>query len=63
MTFKGKIVYSKTLDEVEASAKKLLKFVQDKGQEKLQAILGFDIEWRPTLRRGFFMHHSGIVFV
>ncbi|KAL3507283.1 hypothetical protein ACH5RR_032665 [Cinchona calisaya] len=52
MAFRGRIVYSRSFDEVEKSAKELLSFVEAKKRKGGQAILGFDIEWRPTFRRG-----------
>ncbi|XP_071940765.1 3'-5' exonuclease-like isoform X3 [Coffea arabica] len=52
IAFKGRIVYSRSFDEVEKSAEELLSFVELKRRKGGQAILGFDIEWRPTFRRG-----------
>ncbi|XP_071938282.1 3'-5' exonuclease isoform X3 [Coffea arabica] len=52
IAFKGRIVYSRGFDEVEKSAEELLSFVELKRRNGGQAILGFDIEWRPTFRRG-----------
>ncbi|KAL1808382.1 hypothetical protein DCAR_0727832 [Daucus carota subsp. sativus] len=50
--FQGTIVYSRTASEVDRASKELLKFVQAKKREAGHTVLGFDIEWRPTFRRG-----------
>lgn len=52
MNFGGHIVYSRTVTEVEKATAELLKIVETKKKEMGQAILGFDIEWRPTFRKG-----------
>lgn len=52
LIFKGRIVYSRTVFEVEKAANELLKFVETKKRDGGRAILGFDIEWRPTFRKG-----------
>ncbi|KAK9288007.1 hypothetical protein L1049_016452 [Liquidambar formosana] len=52
MKFGGHIMYSRTVVEVEKAATELLNFVEAKKREMGRAILGFDIEWRPTFRRG-----------
>ncbi|XP_052206600.1 3'-5' exonuclease isoform X1 [Diospyros lotus] len=52
LTFKGRILYSRTIREVEKTANELLEFVETKKRDVDQAILGLDIEWRPTFRRG-----------
>lgn len=52
LAFKGQTVYSRTLIEVEKSVEELLHFVQVKKEKEGKAILGFDIEWRPTFIRG-----------
>ncbi|KAJ9701091.1 hypothetical protein PVL29_006440 [Vitis rotundifolia] len=52
MNFGGHIVYSRTVTEVEKATAELLKIVEAKKKEMGQAILGFDIEWRPTFRKG-----------
>lgn len=54
MNFGGHIVYSRTVTEVEKATAELLKIVETKKKELGQAILGFDIEWRPTFRKGWF---------
>ncbi|KAK6161694.1 hypothetical protein DH2020_005075 [Rehmannia glutinosa] len=50
--FGGRIIYSRTVEEVERAAKELLDFVEAKKRKEGQCILGLDIEWRPTFRRG-----------
>ncbi|KAK4483341.1 hypothetical protein RD792_010527 [Penstemon davidsonii] len=52
--FGGCIVYSRTTEEVERAADELLNFVETKTKKEGQCILGLDIEWRPTFRRGKF---------
>ncbi|CAM9003359.1 unnamed protein product [Rhodiola kirilowii] len=52
LKFEGQIVYSRTAEEVDTAAMQLLKFVERKSREVGQVILGFDIEWRPSFRRG-----------
>lgn len=52
VSFQGKIVYSKTAFEVDRASKELLKFVQAKKREGGHIVLGFDIEWKPTFKRG-----------
>ncbi|KAG8369607.1 hypothetical protein BUALT_Bualt14G0031200 [Buddleja alternifolia] len=50
--FGGRIIYSRTTEEVERAAKELLDFVEAKKRKEGQCILGLDIEWRPSFRRG-----------
>ncbi|KAL3619970.1 hypothetical protein CASFOL_034882 [Castilleja foliolosa] len=50
--FGGRIIYGRTLEEVERAAKELLDFVETKKREEGQCILGLDIEWRASFRRG-----------
>lgn len=52
LTFKGYITYSRTTHEVDEAAKELIQFVESKKKQDGRAILGFDIEWKPTFRRG-----------
>ncbi|CAM9003362.1 unnamed protein product [Rhodiola kirilowii] len=52
LKFKGRIVYSRTAEEVDGAAMQLLKFVETKRREVGHVILGLDIEWRPSFRRG-----------
>lgn len=54
MKFSGKIMYSRTFDDVEKAVTKILNFIEDKKREMMQIAIGFDIEWRPTFRRGLF---------
>ena len=42
---------SRTANDVDRAAIKLLKFVEAKKREREQIALGFDIEWKPTFRR------------
>ncbi|GFQ04281.1 werner syndrome-like exonuclease [Phtheirospermum japonicum] len=50
--FGGRIIYSRTVEEVERAAKELLDFVEAKKRKEGQCILGLDIEWRASFRRG-----------
>lgn len=52
MAFKGQILYSRTVSEVEKAAKELLKIVETRKREVDKVILGLDIEWRPIFRTG-----------
>ncbi|CAM9003347.1 unnamed protein product [Rhodiola kirilowii] len=52
LKFEGRIVYSRTAEEVDRAAMQLLKFVEKREEKSVQVILGFDIEWRPSFRRG-----------
>ncbi|KAM3249763.1 Werner Syndrome-like exonuclease isoform X2 [Capsicum annuum] len=54
MTFKGRVIYSRTTKEVEKSAVALFNFVEEKKRNEGHVALGFDIEWKPTFRRGQF---------
>ncbi|KAF3666906.1 putative transcription factor bHLH62-like [Capsicum annuum] len=51
MTFKGRVIYSRTTKEVEKSAVALFNFVEEKKRNEGHVALGFDIEWKPTFRR------------
>lgn len=50
--FGGQIVYSRTVEEVERAAQELLDFTEAKKRNEGQCIIGLDIEWRPTFRKG-----------
>ncbi|CAN4120842.1 unnamed protein product [Withania somnifera] len=52
MTFKGRVIYSRTTKEVEKSAVELFNFVEEKKRKEGHVALGFDIEWKPTFRKG-----------
>ncbi|KAH6770131.1 hypothetical protein C2S52_014934 [Perilla frutescens var. hirtella] len=52
INFGGHIVYSRTTEDVERAAQELLDFAEAKKRNEGQCILGLDIEWRPTFRRG-----------
>ncbi|XP_010274075.1 PREDICTED: Werner Syndrome-like exonuclease isoform X1 [Nelumbo nucifera] len=52
INFGGEIVYSRTFHEVEKATMDLLKILDAKKKSMDQITLGFDIEWRPTFRRG-----------
>lgn len=50
--FGGRIVYSRTIEEVERAAEELLKFMDINKRKGDQCVLGLDIEWRPSFKRG-----------
>ncbi|KAG6667666.1 hypothetical protein I3843_01G107800 [Carya illinoinensis] len=52
MKFGGRILYSQTSIEVEKAAKELLKNLELEKRESGQVVLGLDIEWRPTFKKG-----------
>ncbi|XP_028759733.1 Werner Syndrome-like exonuclease [Neltuma alba] len=52
MKFAGKIMYSKTANGVEKAALELLNGLDAKKKNMEQIVLGLDIEWRPSFRRG-----------
>lgn len=52
LSFGGQILYSRTSAEVEKAAVELLQFLEVKKKETGQVAIGFDIEWRPSFRRG-----------
>ncbi|KAG8658400.1 Werner Syndrome-like exonuclease [Manihot esculenta] len=52
LKFGGHIIYSRTPMEVEKAARELLQSLEAKQGEMGQVIVGFDIEWRPSFRRG-----------
>ncbi|CAA0838637.1 Werner Syndrome-like exonuclease, partial [Striga hermonthica] len=48
----GRIIYSRTVQEVEKAAEELLDFVETKKRKEGECILGIDIEWKPSFIRG-----------
>ncbi|KAK9901438.1 hypothetical protein M0R45_002124 [Rubus argutus] len=52
MTFEGQITYSRTAVEVEKAAMEVLKTQEAKKNEMDKNAVGFDIEWKPTFKRG-----------
>ncbi|CAH2079293.1 unnamed protein product [Thlaspi arvense] len=52
MRFGGRVLYSKTASEVDKRAMQLLKVLDTKRDHSGRAIVGFDIEWRPSFRKG-----------
>lgn len=52
MRFGGRILYSRTAIEVDKAAKELLQNLEAGKRESGHVVLGFDIEWRPTFKRG-----------
>lgn len=58
MKFSGQIFYIRTFDAVEKAATKLLQILQEKTTDMMQTAIGFDIEWKPTFRKGRFSFFS-----
>lgn len=54
MRFGGRILYSKTASEVDRRAMQLLKVLDTKKDHSGRAFIGFDIEWRPSFRKGIY---------
>ena len=54
-TFRGHIVYSRTVPEVEESARELLHKIKAMEKNMEPVSLGFDIEWKPAFGRGLFL--------
>ncbi|KAF8402155.1 hypothetical protein HHK36_013107 [Tetracentron sinense] len=52
MNFGGQIIYCRTVTEVERATMELLEIIEAKKRNMDEVFLGFDIEWRPTFRRG-----------
>ncbi|CAN1334269.1 3'-5' exonuclease [Linum perenne] len=52
INFGGRISYSRTSMEVEMAARELLRSLEAKRRESGQVAVGFDIEWKPTFKRG-----------
>ncbi|CAN8324357.1 unnamed protein product [Cochlearia groenlandica] len=52
MRFGGRILYSKSASEVDKRAMQLLKVLETKRDVSGKAIIGFDIEWRPSFKKG-----------
>ncbi|CAN0875263.1 3'-5' exonuclease [Linum grandiflorum] len=52
LNFGGRISYSRTSMEVEKDARELLRSIEAKRGGSCQVAVGFDIEWKPTFKRG-----------
>ncbi|MQL71294.1 hypothetical protein Taro_003626 [Colocasia esculenta] len=52
MSFGGRIVYGRTVSEVEKATRQLLEIIKSKKENLEKISMGFDLEWRPTFRRG-----------
>ncbi|CAI0437692.1 unnamed protein product [Linum tenue] len=53
--FGGRISYTRTSVEVEKAARELLRSLEAKRGESGHVAVGFDIEWKPTFRKGMFL--------
>ena len=54
MNFGGRIVYSRTIEQVEQSTLQVLRLLEAKKSETGRAVIGIDIEWKPSFNRGGF---------
>ncbi|KAH0928860.1 LOW QUALITY PROTEIN: hypothetical protein HID58_014587 [Brassica napus] len=61
MRFGGRILYSKTASEVDRRAMQLLKVLDTKKDHSGRAFIGFDIEWRPSFRKGVLPGKAAVV--
>ncbi|KFK36274.1 hypothetical protein AALP_AA4G101200 [Arabis alpina] len=61
MRFGGRILYSKTASEVDMRAMQLLKVLETKTDVSGKAIVGFDIEWKPSRTKGFLPGKAAVV--
>lgn len=52
MRFGGQILYRRTSTEVEMAAIELRRILEANKSEAGQVVVGFDIEWKPTFRKG-----------
>ncbi|XP_022947132.1 Werner Syndrome-like exonuclease [Cucurbita moschata] len=52
LKFGGRIVYSRTASEVDRASRELAKKINSMRKGMDQITIGFDIEWKPTFRRG-----------
>lgn len=63
MRFGGRILYSKTASEVDRRAMQLLKVLDTKRDHSGRAFIGFDIEWRPSFRKGIYAWSHGAFYL
>ncbi|KAH9680391.1 Werner Syndrome-like exonuclease [Citrus sinensis] len=61
MRFGGQILYSRTSTEVEMSAIELRRILEANKSEAGQAVVGFDIEWKPTFRKGVLPRKAAVM--
>lgn len=52
LAFRGRVIYSRTKDEVEKSAAELLHVIEEKRRQEESVALGFDTEWKPSFVKG-----------
>lgn len=52
LSFGGRIIYSRTVSEVDRASKELAKKINSMTKGMYRITIGFDIEWKPTFRRG-----------
>ncbi|KNA14724.1 hypothetical protein SOVF_104710 [Spinacia oleracea] len=52
LNFGGRIVYSRSTEEVEEATLQILEFLEAQKRKSGRAVLGLDIEWKPSFDRG-----------
>lgn len=61
MRFGGQILYSRTSTEVEKAAMELRQILEADKSEAGQVVVGFDIEWKPTFRKGVLPRRAAVM--
>ena len=52
LSYGGRIIYSRTVSEVDRASRELAKKINSTRKGMEQITIGFDIEWRPSFKRG-----------
>ncbi|XP_011650865.1 Werner Syndrome-like exonuclease isoform X3 [Cucumis sativus] len=52
LNYGGRIIYSRTVSEVDRASRELAKKINSTRKAMDQITIGFDIEWRPSFKRG-----------
>ncbi|CAH9120883.1 unnamed protein product [Cuscuta epithymum] len=52
LAYGGRVIYSRTACEVERSAEKILRLVEERRSKEEAVALGFDMEWKPSFKKG-----------
>ncbi|VVA92236.1 unnamed protein product [Arabis nemorensis] len=63
MNFDGRILYSKTASEVDKRTMQHLQVLETKRDDSGKAIVGFDIEWRPSFRKGVLPNKVAVIHI
>ncbi|KAK9664537.1 hypothetical protein RND81_14G049600 [Saponaria officinalis] len=61
MKFGGNIVYCRTFQEVEKATSQIFKLLEAKKRELGRAVLGLDIEYKPTFKRGAPLNKASVM--